>query len=184
MSLLGQLYLARWLVLAVAFAAYLANKYRKYRRLQAFPGPSSTGWSELLHICAILNKSAHHWYKAIGDRYGKYTGRTGLQRMVVGLQEWARACPALSWPRRIPADGATGPIVRVGPNELNTSSPDLLAHMNSVRSPYTRGAWYYGSTRMEPGRDHIFSQLDETKHTKRRQQLASGVCGHFHASFA
>jgi hypothetical protein len=48
-------------------------------------------------------------------------------------------------------------------------------HMSSVRSPYTKTAWFYTATRIEPGRDHIFSQVDEEKHTKRRQQMAAGV---------
>lgn len=47
--------------------------------------------------------------------------------------------------------------------------------MSGVRSPYTRSSWYYAATRMEVGKDHVFSLLDEAKHTKRRQQMASGV---------
>jgi hypothetical protein len=68
-----------------------------------------------------------------------------------------------------------GPIARIGPNELITSSPELLVHMNAVRSPYTRSSWFNRTTRVEPGKDHVFSQLDEEKHTKRRQQMAAGV---------
>ncbi|KAF1977408.1 cytochrome P450 [Bimuria novae-zelandiae CBS 107.79] len=52
-----------------------------------------------------------------------------------------------------------GPIARVGPNDLITSSPELLVHMSA------------------PGRDHIFSVVDEEKHTKRRQQMAAGYSG-------
>lgn len=68
-----------------------------------------------------------------------------------------------------------GSIARIGPNDLITSSPELIMHMSAVRSVYTRAAWYYRSSRIEPGRDHIFSQVDEEKHTKRRQQMAAGV---------
>ena len=50
--------------------------------------------------------------------------------------------------------------------------------MSAVRSPYTRAAWFYGASRVEPGKDHVFSQLDEAKHTKRRQQMAAGVRFH------
>ncbi|KAI4623046.1 uncharacterized protein J4E87_006139 [Alternaria ethzedia] len=71
----------------------------------------------------------------------------------------------------------SGPLARIGPNDLITSSPDLLAHMNAVRSPYTRTAWYNKAVRMEVGKDHVFSQLDEAQHTKRRQQMASGYSG-------
>lgn len=70
-----------------------------------------------------------------------------------------------------------GPIARLGPNDLITSSPELIAHMNAVRSPYTRTFWFYRGTRFEPGKDHVFSQLDEEKHNKRRQQMASGYSG-------
>lgn len=52
-------------------------------------------------------------------------------------------------------------------------------HMSAVRSPYVRSRWFNSATRLEPGRDHVFSQLDEEKHTKRRQQMAAGVsCPH------
>ncbi|KAF2449140.1 cytochrome P450 [Karstenula rhodostoma CBS 690.94] len=70
-----------------------------------------------------------------------------------------------------------GSIARIGPNDLITSSPELLMHMSAVRSPYSRAAWYNRSARIEPGRDHIFSQVDEEKHTKRRQQMAAGYSG-------
>lgn len=70
-----------------------------------------------------------------------------------------------------------GRIARVGPNELLTSSAELLAHMSGVRSPYTRSTWYNQSTRIRPGVDHVFSQIDEEKHRRRRQQMASGYSG-------
>ena len=68
-----------------------------------------------------------------------------------------------------------GTIARIGPNDLITSSPELLAHMNGVRLGYTRSAWFNRATRFEIGKDHIFSELDEEKHMKRRQQMAAGV---------
>lgn len=68
-----------------------------------------------------------------------------------------------------------GPIARVGPNDLITCSPELLAHMSAVRSPYTR-SMKYRESRVKPGEDHVFSQIDEEKHRIRRHQMASGVC--------
>ncbi|KAK3368377.1 benzoate 4-monooxygenase cytochrome-like protein P450 [Podospora didyma] len=70
-----------------------------------------------------------------------------------------------------------GPIARLGPNDLVTSSAELLAHMSAVRSPYTRGPWYYLGGRVRPGIDSCFSQLNEEKHTLRRQQMAPGYSG-------
>lgn len=49
--------------------------------------------------------------------------------------------------------------------------------MNAVRSQYTRSYWFNAATRVEPGKDHVFSQLDEEKHSKRRQQMAAGYSG-------
>ena len=65
--------------------------------------------------------------------------------------------------------------MRVGPNDLITNSPELLAHMSAVRSSYTRTKWFSRATRLWPGKDHIFSMLDEEQHLRRRQQMAPGV---------
>jgi cytochrome P450 len=70
-----------------------------------------------------------------------------------------------------------GPVARMGPNDLITASPELIAHMNGARSPYTRAAWFYGALRMEPGKDHINSMLNEEQHTKQRAKMASGYSG-------
>ncbi|KAK0717563.1 cytochrome P450 [Lasiosphaeria miniovina] len=70
-----------------------------------------------------------------------------------------------------------GPIARIGPNDLITSSQELLAHMNGVRSEYTRADWYYLGGRFRPGKDNIFSQVDETQHQRRRQQMLPGYTG-------
>jgi hypothetical protein len=70
-----------------------------------------------------------------------------------------------------------GPIARIGPNDLVTSSSELLAHMNAVRSPYTRAHWYNNGTRLEPGKGHIFSELDEVKHTNWRAHMAARYSG-------
>ncbi|KAF2431027.1 putative cytochrome P450 monooxygenase [Tothia fuscella] len=59
-----------------------------------------------------------------------------------------------------------GTIARVGLNELLTSSPEVLVHMNAVRSGYTRATWFNRSF-----------QVDEEKHTRRRQQMAAGYTG-------
>lgn len=76
-----------------------------------------------------------------------------------------------------------GSIARIGPNDLITSSPDLLVHMSAVRSPYTRGKWFYRATRWEPGKDHMFSELDETKHQRKRQQMSQGVLNLINSAF-
>ncbi|KAK2041374.1 cytochrome P450 [Colletotrichum somersetense] len=70
-----------------------------------------------------------------------------------------------------------GTIARVGPNDLVTSSPELLAHMSGIRSKYTRTEWYYRACRHMPDRDHVFSEMDEQRHKRLRQQMGSGYSG-------
>ncbi|TDZ54681.1 Cytochrome P450 monooxygenase lolP1 [Colletotrichum trifolii] len=69
-----------------------------------------------------------------------------------------------------------GPIARVGPNDLVTSSPELLIHMNSVRSSYTRTEWFYRACR-HGEKDHVFSELDEERHKLLRSKMAAGYSG-------
>jgi hypothetical protein len=69
----------------------------------------------------------------------------------------------------------TGPIARIAPNHLVTSSPELWTRINAVRSPYTRASWYYHAARFEPGKDNVFTECDNSKHDARRKKLASGV---------
>ena len=71
MSALEQIYAARWLLMAIAFALYGVSRYRAYRRLVSFGGPFSTGWSELWHTRAILSNRSHLAYQKATDKYGK-----------------------------------------------------------------------------------------------------------------
>ena len=68
-----------------------------------------------------------------------------------------------------------GPIVRIGPNGLITSSADVWSHINAVRSPYKRSDWYYHSARLKPGEDHVFSETDNEKHDQKRKKMFTGV---------
>lgn len=70
-----------------------------------------------------------------------------------------------------------GPIARVAPNHLLTSSPELWARINAVRSPYQRAEWYYHAARFKPGEDNVFTECDNEKHDARRKKLASGYSG-------
>ncbi|ERF76352.1 hypothetical protein EPUS_09320 [Endocarpon pusillum Z07020] len=70
-----------------------------------------------------------------------------------------------------------GSIARVAPNLLITSSPELWAHINAVRSPYTRASWYYHCVRFEPGKDNVFTDCDNNSHDARRKKMAAGYSG-------
>lgn len=68
-----------------------------------------------------------------------------------------------------------GSIARVAPNHLITSSPELWAHVNAARSPYTRAPFFYHCIRIEPGVDNVFTECDNDRHDARRKQMAAGV---------
>ncbi|KAL5342230.1 cytochrome P450 [Aspergillus crustosus] len=69
-----------------------------------------------------------------------------------------------------------GPIARVAPRVLITSSPEVWMHVNNKPS-YKRSDWYYRATRIEYRKDNVFSQTDNAKHEQRRKQMAPGYSG-------
>lgn len=71
MSLLVQLYAARWTVLSVLLALYAVFKYHRYRRLSEFKGPFSTGWCDLWHAYLIISKRSHLYYEKLNEKYGE-----------------------------------------------------------------------------------------------------------------
>ncbi|KAL0939968.1 pisatin demethylase [Colletotrichum truncatum] len=69
-----------------------------------------------------------------------------------------------------------GPIARIAPGILVTSSPEVWSHVN--RHPgYKRSDWYYRACRVEYRRDNVFTQTDNAKHEQRRKQMAPGYSG-------
>ncbi|KAH8662539.1 cytochrome P450 [Xylariales sp. PMI_506] len=69
-----------------------------------------------------------------------------------------------------------GDIARVGPSDIITSDPDLVRHMLSVRSGYSRSSWYF-AMRFDPSRDNLLSMLDGRKHNMLRSKLTHGYSG-------
>ena len=69
-----------------------------------------------------------------------------------------------------------GPLVRVAPNTVITSDAETLRRMSAPRSPYTRSMNYY-CMRLNPGKDHIFSTMDEATHDDLRKKMSAGYSG-------
>ncbi|KAK2020401.1 cytochrome P450 [Colletotrichum zoysiae] len=69
-----------------------------------------------------------------------------------------------------------GHLVRVGPNDIITSDPDLMRHILGVRSNYKRSGWY-GAMRLDPGRDNVLSERNNERHAKLRSQMTAGYSG-------
>ncbi|KAI9172175.1 Cytochrome P450 monooxygenase ABA1 [Paramyrothecium foliicola] len=74
------------------------------------------------------------------------------------------------------AAGEFGPLVRIGPNELLCTDPEVVRHMAAVRGSYTKGEFYL-SGRLTPGVDNVVSQRDEVKHKAMRAQMTPGFSG-------
>jgi hypothetical protein len=68
----------------------------------------------------------------------------------------------------------TGPLARIGPNTLTTSSVEQFHRMSAPRSPYVRSKYYLGF-RLAPGVDNLFSMIDDKIHAKRKAQMNMGV---------
>lgn len=66
-----------------------------------------------------------------------------------------------------------GPLVRVGPNELSTSDPNVLRRMTSARSQYGKDSWY-GGGRWNPYEHSMFSTTDMRTHDDIKSKTAIG----------
>jgi hypothetical protein len=67
-----------------------------------------------------------------------------------------------------------GPLVRIGPNELVTTDPDLVRYMGSSRAAYTKGL-FYQSGQITPGVNNVVSMRDEAEHKAMRATMTPGV---------
>ncbi|TLS20886.1 uncharacterized protein PpBr36_10754 [Pyricularia pennisetigena] len=145
--------------LAIA-ASYVIWTIVGYRRLSHIPGPRWTGISNIPHSLAYASGECHKWYQAASNKHGKT--RVSMYQMKNTNQ--------LTF---VP----TGSLTRVGPKSLITSSPELWARLNAVRSPYTRSEWFYKGCRLETGVDNVFTMTNDKQHEARRKQMASGYAG-------
>ncbi|KAK0367916.1 cytochrome P450, partial [Colletotrichum limetticola] len=128
----------------------------QYLRLRHIPGPPSAGFSLWWLLRAVYSGSMHLKFYEAGLKYGVYhCSRCRSRRSLTPL---------------------TGSLVRVGPNDVVTSDPDLMRHMLGVRTKYTRSDWY-NAMRLDPGNDNVLSTRDDTVHTRLRSQMAGGYSG-------
>ena len=134
---------------------YLAGKIWTYARLRRFRGEPWTGLTDIPHSLAMLRGDCHTWYADTCNKYGQCSALllfTLTDRPPVPL----------------------GPIARVAPNILITSSPNVWTHVNNTPG-YKRSAWFYNACRIEYRRDNVFSETDNERHDRRRKQMAPGV---------
>lgn len=92
-----------------------------------------------------------------------------------------RACASGSMGERFAAANArygSGPssTVRIGPNELITSDPEVIRRTSAARSKYTRSDWYRLNSLDRRG-EAMFSTCDTATHDRLKAQTAAGYAG-------
>jgi cytochrome P450 len=73
-----------------------------------------------------------------------------------------------------------GKLVRIGPNYLLTSNPDIVRRMNTARSTYTKSNWYVAA-RFQAGVDNMISDRDDKRHEALRRKAAPAYSGNSNA---
>ncbi|KAK3292860.1 cytochrome P450 [Chaetomium fimeti] len=64
-------------------------------------------------------------------------------------------------------------FVRIGPNWLMTSDPDVIRHMNAAKYKHQKSSWYE-ALKVDPYVHSVFSETSVTKHDQLRVKMASG----------
>ena len=72
MGIIANLVENRWLIAWTAVAIYLFTKIYAYRRLSAFKGPFSTGFSNFLQSKWFINGKFHLRHKEVIEKYGTH----------------------------------------------------------------------------------------------------------------
>lgn len=72
--------------------------------------------------------------------------------------------------------GRYGSLVRIGPNYVMTSDPDIVRRLNAPRSPYIKSNWYIAS-RFTPGIDNMISDRNDAHHEVLRKKALPAYSG-------
>ncbi|KAL7956776.1 cytochrome P450 [Trichoderma compactum] len=130
----------------------------------------------LVFLVAILARRVYCW-----QRLRHIPGPTSA-----GWTIWWQLSSALSGrchERLKRAADTYGPLVRIGPNQLLSTDPQVLRRMSAVRSGYTKGK-FYASGKIVPGVDNVVSLRDPVKHGEMRAQMAPGFAGRANEGFS
>ncbi|KZT53062.1 cytochrome P450 [Calocera cornea HHB12733] len=65
-----------------------------------------------------------------------------------------------------------GPVVRVGPNHLSITAPEIIPRLYSYK-PFLKDPGFYTALNAGKAEGHLVSQTDPTQHAKRRKLIAT-----------
>lgn len=153
-----------WIYLTgVLPAIFLIVFYGRGSPLKHIPGPSASRFTSLRHVYSIISKKLLEDYATWSREYGMFTlCKPSYRPNYIGVALFANTF-------------ITGELVRIEPNVLLTSSPDLVMRMSGVRSKYGKDPEFYLLARLAPGKENLASLTDESLHGRHKAKLAPAV---------
>lgn len=146
------------LLSALIFLTLCLHRVYLWHRLRHIPGPMLASWSVGWQLTGALSGRYHKWLKDAVDKHGK-SCRHDLHLASSPADE------EYKYP---------GLLIRIGPNELLSTDPEVLRRMSAVRSAYTKGP-FYDAARFVPDVDNVVSMRDEGKHKALRAKMTPAV---------
>lgn len=171
-------------LVALVTLGWAVRAVHSWRRLRHVPGPALARWSSLWMVKRLSSGRFHEAMCEVMEEYGEFLspgdsffvqphsshGHVGFGAPSRAVRSRAVLCSCQAGVDQLP-----GPLVRIGPNELTCSDPDVLRRMSAARSLYTKGE-FYETGRIIPGHDNIVTQRDDAKHKALRAQMTNAVC--------
>jgi len=142
-------------IAGLCFLLLLFREFRSWSRLSHVPGPFSYAISKIPMVRVAASGRLSYHLQELGDKYGTE------ETLVLFL------CFLLTDSR------ITGPLIRIGPNEVLYGDIDTFRNVMSSRSSFLKPKWYEGTRFTET--HSIISMSDEEQHRVRKTKLAPGV---------
>jgi hypothetical protein len=146
------------LLVALIAAATIRVNVRSWLRLRHIPGPPFAAFSKLWILRKTLGGCFHLDLAEACEKYG-----------TVPMLQSTR-------PGFLLILNSSGPIARIGPNDVVTNDFEVWRKVNAVRSPYRRSNWY-DAMLTDPDYNNILSERDDKIHNILQAKMAAGVSG-------
>ncbi|KAI1491184.1 cytochrome P450 [Biscogniauxia mediterranea] len=144
--------------------------------LQALPFPIAALYGGFLILTVLIWREFRSWYRlrhVPGPFLASISIIWMLRKALSGkLHEYLRD-----------VSEQYGPLVRIGPNELLSTDPDVLRMMSAVRSSYTKGE-FYETGRIIPEEDTVVSLRDDAAHRTLRAKMGTAFSGKKNEGFS
>jgi hypothetical protein len=121
--------------------------------LSSIPGPFLSQWTDLPVRLSLLSGSKAHYVHSLHEKYGK-SYKIPLD---VGMSMYRPVEHAFA-----------GPLVRLGPNQIDVSDPTAAREIHGARSGFIKDPSFYTGGKVSS----LFSTVDPSFHAQRRRLLS------------